>query len=187
MKILVLSQDQKILNSIKGKFNSFSIDIDLASLMHIEDIPKNLTGLIVPGKVDKNVLSTFLKFAKKNNLKTLFTNQGGVESLISYFGNKECRVKKFEGSDLTFLSLGSKLAEIIGGAGPLNTHYDLDCEIPISFLPDKFLLSAFNAGNGSIEALEMVGEWEILGVIWPLFSSKKAPSGFENILSWISE
>ena len=53
MKILVLSQDQKILNSIKGKFNSFSIDIDLVSLMHIEDIPKNLTGLIVPGKVDK--------------------------------------------------------------------------------------------------------------------------------------
>ena len=79
------------------------------------------------------------------------------------------------------------MAEIIGGAGPLNTHYDLDFEIPVMFLPVKFLLSAFNAGNGSIEALEMVGEWEILRVIWSLFSTKKAPSGFENILSWISE
>ncbi|MBM01462.1 MAG: hypothetical protein CL762_01925 [Chloroflexi bacterium] len=186
MKILVLSNDQKILNSIEEKFNLFSINIELITSTHIEDVPKNLTGLIVPEKVDINVLSIFIKFAKENNLKTLFTNRG-IESLISYFGDKDYIAKEFDGSDSTFLALGSKLAEIIGGAGPLNTHYDLDWEIPINFLPDKFLLSAFNSGNGSIEALEMVGKWEIIGVIWPLFSSKKAPSGFENILSWISE
>ena len=85
------------------------------------------------------------------------------------------------------MALGSKLAEIIGGAGPLNTKYNLNWEVPIKFLPNNFLLSGINAGNGSIEALEMVGEWEIIGTIWPIFSEEKAPSGFENILSWISE
>ena len=54
-------------------------------------------------------------------------------------------------------------------------------------MPNNFLLSGINAGNGSIEALEMVGEWEIIGTVWPIFSEEKAPSGFENILSWISE
>ena len=107
--------------------------------------------------------------------------------MISYFNNKECKSRKFEGSTSSFLALGSKLAEIIGGAGPLNTKYNLNWEVPIKFLPNNFLLSGINAGNGSIEALEMVGEWEIIGTIWPIFSEEKAPSGFENILSWISE
>jgi len=186
MKILVLSNDQKILNKIKSKFNSFSINSKFVLATHVEDIPKDLCGLIIPDKVPLNDLSIFLKYAKNNNLKTLFTGQGLI-SLISYFNKKECKAKKFEGSNSSFLALGSKLAEIIGGAGPLNTHYDLDWEIPIKFLPDKFLLSGINAGNGSIEALEMVGEWEIMGIVWPIFSAKKAPSGFENILSWISE
>ncbi len=186
MKILVLSNDQKILNKIKSKFNSFSINSKFVLATHVEDIPKDLCGLIIPDKVPLNDLSIFLKYAKKNNLKTLFTGQGLI-SLISYFNKKECKAKKFEGSNSSFLALGSKLAEIIGGAGPLNTHYDLDWEMPIKFLPDKFLLSGINAGNGSIEALEMVGEWEIMGIVWPIFSAKKAPSGFENILSWISE
>ena len=53
--------------------------------------------------------------------------------------------------------------------------------------PDDFMASAFNTGNGCIEAVESKGLNEILGVIWPIFSSVKYPSGFENILSWISE
>ena len=186
MKVLVLSNDEKIFNSIKDKFYSYSINSKFILATHIEDIPNDLSGLIIPSKVSLNDLSIYLKHAKKYNLKTLFTEQG-IISMISYFNNKECKSRKFEGSRSSFLALGSKLAEIIGGAGPLNTKYNLNWEVPIKFLPNNFLLSGINAGNGSIEALEMVGEWEIIGTIWPIFSEEKAPSGFENILSLISE
>ena len=31
------------------------------------------------------------------------------------------------------------------------------------------------------------GKGNIMGIIWPIFSSNKMPSRFENILSWISD
>ena len=48
MKVLVLSNDQKIFNSIKDKFYSYSINSKFILATHIEDIPKDLSGLIIP-------------------------------------------------------------------------------------------------------------------------------------------
>ena len=95
--------------------------------------------------------------------------------------------RSFSGDGSTFISLGSRLAEIIGGAGPLKTNYFNNYEIPIENIPNNFLPSSINLNNGCIEAIEFEGKGNIMGIIWPIFSSNKMPSRFENILSWISD
>ena len=42
-----------------------------------------------------------------------------------------------------------------------------------------------NHENGFIEAIELKGEEEILGVLWPVFAKDKLPKGFENIIKYI--
>lgn len=186
MKTLVLSDDSKTLNIIFRTFEAYSIKVELSSVSHIEDIPPDASGMIIPNLLDSNYANLFLQYAKKNKLKTLAVGRGLV-SLLNFSNKLDCNVEEFSGGDSTFLALGSKFAEIIGGAGPLNTHYSLNWEIPIRHLPNKFLLSGVNLGNGCIEAVEMERNLEIIGIIWPIFSSQKIPSRFENILSWISE
>ena len=47
------------------------------------------------------------------------------------------------------------------------------------------MASAININTGFIEAVELKGKTEILGVLWPVLGNKKLPKGFENIINYI--
>ena len=172
------SEYQNLINSFKQSELNFigyddALPINCDSLILLDDFKSkdNINFLIEAIRLDKKILGV----------------GKGIIPIINYFAKTNFKQKQFTGSDSTFIALGSKFAEIIGGAGPLKTHYKVDWEVPIKFIPNNFLISAFNTGNGCIEALESLNSNQILGVIWPIFNSEKSPSGFQNILSWIYE
>tara|TARA_B110000438_G_C15635760_1_gene572995 strand:- start:232 stop:780 length:549 start_codon:yes stop_codon:yes gene_type:complete len=159
---------------------------DLIFIDGHDALPANSDSLILLDDIKSKNDIIFLIDAIRLDKKILGVGKG-IIPIINYFAKTDLKQKKFNGSDSTFIALGSKFAEIIGGAGPLKTHYKVDWEVPIKFIPNNFLISAFNTGNGCIEALESMNSSQILGVIWPIFNSIKHPSGFQNILSWVYE
>tara|TARA_E500000331_G_scaffold342542_1_gene376266 strand:+ start:730 stop:1290 length:561 start_codon:yes stop_codon:yes gene_type:complete len=186
METLLLNDQEKI-NDVKLFFENNEIEINLKNSLHIEDISSKTTGILILSEFQSSYLRPFIDYSLKNNIKVLAVGRALI-SLISTLNNSKKKLdRSFTGDGSTFISLGSKLAEIIGGAGPLKTNYFNDYEISIENTPKHFLPSSINLNNGCIEAIESVGKDSIIGVVWPIFSINKMPSRFENILSWISD
>ena len=186
METLLLNSSKNI-NKIKSIFENNKIEINLNNLLHVEDISSNTTGILIIDKFETSFLKPFIDYANKYNIKILATDKA-LLSLINLFNNSSKNIARpFSGDRSTFISLGSKLAEIIGGAGPLKTNFEYDFEIPIKELPLNYLPSSINLQSGCIEAMESEGRGNILGIVWPIFSNQKIPSRFENILRWISD
>ena len=185
METLVLNSSK--INEISSIFDSYKVDINLKNLLHVEDISKKTTGILITDEFDLSFLKPIIDYASKNNIKILAVERG-LLSLINFINGSSNEIERpFSGNSSTFISLGSKLAEIIGGAGPLKTNFDYKFEIPIKALPPNYLPSSINLESGCIEAIESEGKTNILGVLWPLLSGQKIPPRFENILSWISD
>ena len=87
--------------------------------------------------------------------------------------------------ELEAASIGTKLASIIGGSGNVKVIFSSPENIKINHKADKLMASAININTGFIEAIELKGEGEILGVLWPVLGNKKLPNGFENIVNYI--
>jgi len=186
METLILNSSKKI-DEIRSIFDSYKVDINLKNLLHIEDISPNTTGILITNEFEISIVKPIVEFAIKNNIKILAVERG-LLSLINLMNDSSYEIDRpFTGNSSTFISLGSKLAEIIGGAGPLKTNFKYKFEIPIKALPPNYLPSSINLESGCIEAIESEGGTNILGVLWPIFSGQKIPSRFENILSWISD
>ena len=186
METLILNSSKKI-DEIRSIFYSYKVDINLKNLLHIEDISPNTTGILITNEFEISIIKPIVEFAIKNNIKILAVERG-LLSLINLMNDSSHEIDRpFTGNSSTFISLGSKLAEIIGGAGPLKTNFEYKFEIPIKALPPNYLPSSINLESGCIEAIESEGGTNILGVLWPIFSGQKIPSRFENILSWISD
>ena len=186
MPIAIHSQNNKDIKLIKDKFGLLDIKSEFVIINDKDKFPAFCTSLILTGPVPENFTIPICVNDAIRMKKKILGVESGLISIIDSFSNLPVQKKYFEGDNSSFITLGSKLATIIGGAGPLKTQYSFNWEIPMNFIPDDFMASAFNTGNGCIEAVESKGLNEILGVIWPIFSSVKYPSGFENILSWIS-
>ena len=186
METLIINSSNKI-DEIRSIFDSYKVDINLKNLLHIEDISPNTTGILITNEFEISIIKPIVEFAIKNNIKILAVERG-LLSLINLMNDSSHEIDRpFTGNSSTFISLGSKLAEIIGGAGPLKTNFEYKFEIPIKALPPNYLPSSINLESGCIEAIESEGSTNILGVLWPIFSGQKIPSRFENILSWISD
>ena len=186
METLILNSSEKI-NEFISIFDYYGVDINLKNLLHVEDISKKTTGILITDEFEISFLKPIFDYASKNNIKILAVERG-LLSLINLINGSSKEIERpFKGNSSTFISLGSKLAEIIGGAGPLKTNFDYKFEIPIKALPPNYLPSSINLESGCIEAIESEGKTNILGVLWPLLSGQKIPSRFENILSWISD
>ena len=186
METLILNSSKKI-DEIRSIFDSYKVDINLKNLLHIEDISPNTTGILITNEFEISIIKPIVEFAIKNNIKILAVERG-LLSLINLMNDSSHEIDRpFTGNSSTFISLGSKLAEIIGGAGPLKTNFEYNFEIPIKALPPNYLPSSINLESGCIEAIESEGKTNILGVLWPILSGQKIPSRFENILSWISD
>tara|TARA_Y200000002_G_scaffold282607_1_gene236604 strand:- start:141 stop:701 length:561 start_codon:yes stop_codon:yes gene_type:complete len=186
METLLLNDSKKI-DEIKLIFKNNEIEINLKNLIHIEDISLKATGILISRELEPLYLKPFIDYAIKKNIKVLAVGRALISLINSLKGTNENVERSFSGDGSTFISLGSRLAEIIGGAGPLKTNYFNNYEIPIENIPNNFLPSSINLNNGCIEAIEFEGKGNIMGIIWPIFSSNKMPSRFENILSWISD
>jgi len=186
METLLLN-DPDTIDEIKLVFKNNNIKINLKNSYHIEDISVDTTGILITKEFEPTFLKPFIDFSVKKNLKVLAVDRA-IISLINVLKNTNEKIDRpFSGNNSTFISLGSRLAEIIGGAGTLNTNFDNSYEIPINKIPLNYLPSSINLNNGCIEALESEASGNILGVVWPILSSQKIPSRFENILSWISD
>lgn len=186
METLILNSSKKI-DEIRSIFDSYKVDINLKNLLHIEDISPNTTGILITNEFEISIVKPIVEFAIKNNIKILAVERG-LLSLINLMNDSSHEIDRpFTGNSSTFISLGSKLAEIIGGAGPLKTNFEYKFEIPIKALPPNYLPSSINLESGCIEAIESEGDSNIFGVLWPILSGQKIPSRFENILSWISD
>ena len=186
METLLLNDSKKI-DDIKLIFESNEININLKNLIHIEDISSKTTGILISRELKPSYLKPFVDYSIKKNIKVLAVGRALISLINTLKGTNEKVYRSFSGDRSTFISLGSRLAEIIGGAGPLKTNYLNSYEIPIENMPNNFLPSSINLNNGCIEAIELEGKGNIIGIIWPIFSSNKIPSRFENILSWISD
>ena len=182
MTIAIFSGLNSEFQNLTKSFNQFELNFIGCN----DEFPPDCDSLIILDDFKSKNNTNFLIDAIRLEKKILGVGKG-IIPIINYFAKVEFKQKQFSGSDSTFIALGSKFAEIIGGAGPLKTHYKVDWEVPIKFIPHNFLISAFNTGNGCIEALESMNSNQILGVIWPIFNPEKPPSGFQNILSWIYE
>ena len=186
METLLLNDSKKI-NDVKLFFEKNEIEINLKNSLHVEDISLKTTGILILSEFQPSYLNPFIDYSIKNNIKILAVGRALI-SLISTLNNSKKKLdRSFSGDGSTFISLGSNLAEIIGGAGPLKTNYFNDFEITIENIPNHFLPSSINLNNGCIEAIESEGKGNIIGIVWPIFSTNKMPSRFENILSWISD
>ena len=186
METLLLNDSKKI-DEIKLIFKNNEIEINLRNLIHIEDISLKTTGILISRELEPLYLKPFIDYAIKKNIKVLAVGRALISLINALKDSNEKVDRSFSGDGSTFISLGSRLAEIIGGAGPLKTNYFNNYEIPIENIPNNFLPSSINLNNGCIEAIEFEGKGNIMGIIWPIFSSNKMPSRFENILSWISD
>ena len=186
METLLLN-DSDTFDKIKLIFKKNNIKINLKNSYHIEDISKDTTGILITKEFEPAYLKPFIEFSVNKDLKVLAVNRA-IISLIKVLKNSNEKIERqFSGDNSTFISLGSRLAEIIGGAGTLRTNFENSYEIPIGKMPANYLPSSINLNNGCIEALESEASGNILGVVWPILSSEKMPSRFENILSWISD
>ena len=186
METLLLN-NSKNMNNIKKVFDSNQVRVNLKNLLHVEDISSSARGILIINEFDPSFLKPFIDYAKRKNIKILAVNKA-LLSLVNFLNGSNIKLERpFSGDKSTFISLGSKLAEIIGGAGPLKTNFNYKFEIPIKELPVNYLPSSINLQSGCIEAIESEGEYNILGIIWPIFSNQKIPPRFENILRWISD
>ena len=186
METLLLN-NSKNMNNIKKVFDSNQVRVNLKNLLHVEDISSSARGILIINEFDPSFLKPFIDYAKRKNIKILAVNKA-LLSLVNFLNGSNIKLERpFSGDKSTFISLGSKLAEIIGGAGPLKTNFNYKFEIPIKELPVNYLPSSINLQSGCIEAIESQGEYNILGIIWPIFSNQKIPPRFENILRWISD
>ena len=186
METLLLN-NSKNMNNIKKVFDNNQVRVNLKNLLHVEDISSSARGILIINEFDPSFLKPFIDYAKRKNIKILAVNKA-LLSLVNFLNGSNIKLERpFSGDKSTFISLGSKLAEIIGGAGPLKTNFNYKFEIPIKELPVNYLPSSINLQSGCIEAIESEGEYNILGIIWPIFSNQKIPPRFENILRWISD
>ena len=175
------------MNNIKKVFDNNQVRVNLKNLLHVEDISSSARGILIINEFDPSFLKPFIDYAKRKNIKILAVNKA-LLSLVNFLNGSNIKLERpFSGDKSTFISLGSKLAEIIGGAGPLKTNFNYKFEIPIKELPVNYLPSSINLQSGCIEDIESQGEYNILGIIWPIFSNQKIPPRFENILRWISD
>tara|TARA_B110000014_G_C19865363_1_gene448142 strand:+ start:76 stop:645 length:570 start_codon:yes stop_codon:yes gene_type:complete len=171
----------KELNLSLGLKNWKIID-DEKSVMGVEN------SLIIIGRnrLSKEREKRFKKVfdkAIKNNLKIIGIEQG-MFIINEIFGGEKPFKTISQGHEM-FIGLGTKLASIIGGSGNVKVIFSSPENIKINHKADKLMASAININTGFIEAIELKGKGEIIGVLWPVLGSKKLPNGFENIIKYI--
>jgi|TARA_B100001971_G_C18032692_1_gene453382 gamma-glutamyl-gamma-aminobutyrate hydrolase PuuD len=162
--------------------NNWKIIDDEKSMMGFEN------SLIVIGNnhLRKEREKRFKKIFKKaisNNLKIIGIEQG-MFIINEIFGGEKPFKAISQGHEM-FIGLGTKLASIIGGSGNVKVMFSSSENIKINHKADKLMASAINIETGFIEAIELKGKSEILGVLWPVFGNNKLPKGFENIVNYI--
>tara|TARA_B100000686_G_C16744463_1_gene948570 strand:+ start:974 stop:1588 length:615 start_codon:yes stop_codon:yes gene_type:complete len=145
-------------------------------------------SLLVIGKSDlsqerKMTFQEVFNKARKLKLKIIGVDHGMF--LINEIFGGEKYFNKVCTSNEIFIGLGTKLASIIGGSGNVKVSSSRLNNLKINSKADNLMISAMNHEKGFIEAIEVKGEEEILGILWPLFGENKLPKGFENIVKYI--
>jgi len=172
-------------------FKELNLSLGLKNWKIIDD-EKSVIGvensLIIIGRnrLSKERKKRFKKIfdkAIKNNLKIIGIEQG-MFIINEIFGGEKPFKTISQGHEM-FIGLGTKLASIIGGSGNVKVIFSSPENIKINHKADKLMASAININTGFIEAIELKGEGEILGVLWPVLGNKKLPNGFENIINYI--
>ena len=69
METLVLNSSK--INEISSIFDSYKVDINLKNLLHVEDISKKTTGILITDEFDLSFLKPIIDYASKNNIKIL--------------------------------------------------------------------------------------------------------------------
>tara|TARA_Y100000814_G_C12187155_1_gene353426 strand:- start:96 stop:665 length:570 start_codon:yes stop_codon:yes gene_type:complete len=121
--------------------------------------------------------------ARKLKLKIIGV-ENGMFLINETLGGKKHLNKACKNNEI-FIGLGTKIASIIGGSGNVKVFYPRLRNLKINYKASNLMVSAINHENGFIEAIELKGEEEILGVLWPVFAKDKLPKGFENIIKYI--
>ena len=149
METLILNSSKEI-DEIRSIFDSYKVDINLKNLLHIEDISPNTTGILITNEFEISIIKPIVEFAIKNNIKILAVERG-LLSLINLMNDSSHEIDRpFTGNSSTFISLGSKLAEIIGGAGPLKTNFEYKFELSLLFKFTSLKLPIFRNSNLNI-------------------------------------
>jgi len=149
METLLLNDSKKI-DDIKLIFESNEININLKNLIHIEDISSKTTGILISRELKPSYLKPFVDYSIKKNIKVLAVGRALISLINTLKGTNEKVHRSFSGDRSTFISLGSRLAEIIGGAGPLKTNYLNSYEIPIENMPNNLISQRFMPYNNQI-------------------------------------
>jgi len=131
----------------------------------------------------KKELEKIFKKAIENNLKIIGIEYG-MFLVNEMLGGGE-PFKNVQESSEIFIGLGTKLANIIGGSGNVKVLFERTYAIEMKKKANSLQASAININTGFIEAIEIKGKGNILGVLWPVLGETKLPKGFKNIIDYI--
>ena len=81
METLILNSSEKI-NEIISIFDYYGVDINLKNLLHVEDISKKTTGILITDEFELSFLKPIFDYSSKNNIKILAVERG-LLSLIN--------------------------------------------------------------------------------------------------------
>jgi len=80
-----------------------------------------------------------------------------------------------------FLAPGGKVADAIGGAGPVTVSAANSHSVLRQCQAGSLMSTAFAVDDGAVQALELPGRHWILGVQWRAAWLEEQPAGFENL------
>lgn len=80
-----------------------------------------------------------------------------------------------------FLAPGGKVADAIGGAGPVTVSAWNSHSVLRRCQAGSLMSTAFAVDDGSVQALELPGRHWILGVQWRAACLDEQPAGFDNL------
>lgn len=82
-----------------------------------------------------------------------------------------------------FLTMGGKVAEVIGGAGVVSVPGRHRFGLTEGRRGKGLMSTAFGLDDGVVEALEVPGKRWVIGVQWPAHMVEALPKGFANLIA----
>ena len=150
------------------------------------DLPHETRRLIVGGSVeykpDTDLPPPVLVKALQHQIPVLGTGWGMHALNVALGGRSVGRLEP--GSELktkVFITMGSKLAHILGGSGWLSLPTPHGAKITVQGLPEGVMASC-HGDSMQVHAIEKAGPNWVIGLYWDIFNPDSLHKGFDRIV-----